>query len=70
MIWYRKMRYLSTDKVSFIPMQDLGTFFKNINLKQERKLSEEQGNYTYFADDVLLAKITPCFKIGLSQNDN
>jgi len=71
MIWYRKMRYLSTDKVSFIPMQDLGIYSKSINLKQERKLSEVQGNYIYFAeDDVLLAKIMPCFNIGRGQNDN
>ena len=53
------------DQVSFVPMEDLGLFKKDINLKQTRKLSEVVKNYTYFAEnDVLLAKITPCFENG------
>lgn len=54
-----------TDKVSFVPMRDLGIDSKYLSLKEERALSTVSGSYTYFADnDVLLAKITPCFENG------
>lgn len=54
-----------TDKVSFVPMRDLGIDSKHLNLEEERELSTVSGSYTYFADnDVLLAKITPCFENG------
>ncbi|MBN1494642.1 restriction endonuclease subunit S [Candidatus Peregrinibacteria bacterium] len=60
------------DLVSFVPMEDLGILSKNINLNKERKLKEVVHSYTYFADDdVLLAKITPCFengKLGIARN--
>ncbi|CAN5247434.1 hypothetical protein BH23BAC1_BH23BAC1_50350 [soil metagenome] len=60
------------DSVSFIPMEDLGILMKNVLGKKERKLKEVQGSYTYFADnDVLMAKITPCFengKLGIARN--
>ena len=60
------------DFVSFVPMEDLGVLTKNFIATKERPLKEVCGSYTYFSDnDVLLAKITPCFengKIGIAQN--
>ncbi len=54
-----------TDKVSFVPMRDLGIDSKHLSLEEEKELSTVSGSYTYFADnDVLLAKITPCFENG------
>ncbi|MFZ3384148.1 MAG: restriction endonuclease subunit S [Candidatus Methanoperedens sp.] len=54
-----------TDVVSFVPMEDLGINQKIIIPEKERTLKEVEGSYTYFAnDDVLLAKITPCFENG------
>ncbi len=54
-------------EVSFVPMVDLsdnGMFFE---IKQTKKLSEVLGGYTYFCNnDVLLAKVTPCFENGKS----
>ncbi|HYT42636.1 MAG TPA: N-6 DNA methylase, partial [Methylomirabilota bacterium] len=54
-------------EVSFVPMSDLsdrGMFFE---VMQTKKLSEVLGGYTYFCDnDVLLAKVTPCFENGKS----
>ncbi len=62
----------SFDKVSFLPMEDLGICSKNINFKKEKTLAEVVGSYTYFGEgDVLLAKITPCFengKLGIARN--
>lgn len=62
----------STDLVSFIPMSDLGIQSKTISLNEIKQLKEVVGSYTYFAnDDVLLAKITPCFengKLGIARN--
>ena len=60
------------DIVSFVPMEDLGILTKNFIATKERPLKEVSGSYTYFSDnDVLLAKITPCFengKIGIARN--
>ncbi len=60
------------DNVSFVPMDCLGILSKDLTLRDERKLEDVQGSYTYFADnDVLLAKITPCFengKLGIARN--
>jgi type I restriction enzyme S subunit len=62
----------STDLVTFLPMEDLGVLNKEINAQKVRKLEDVSGSYTYFADnDVLLAKVTPCFengKIGIARN--
>lgn len=62
----------SNDLVSFVPMEDLLIRSKNFVTDKEKKLEEVYGSYTYFADeDVLLAKITPCFengKIGIARN--
>lgn len=61
-----------TGLVTFLPMEDLGVLNKEIVAVKERKLKDVAGSYTYFADnDVLLAKITPCFengKIGIARN--
>lgn len=67
-----KQKISTDDLVSFVPMNDLGECKKTFVARQERKLSEVAGSYTYFADnDVLLAKITPCFengKLGIARN--
>jgi len=53
------------DLVSFVPMKNLGIDTPHVELDQNKKLSEVSGSYTYFANnDVLLAKITPCFENG------
>ena len=61
-----------TDLVTFLPMEDLGILNKEIKGVKERQLKDVAGSYTYFANnDVLLAKITPCFengKIGIARN--
>ncbi|OGU55971.1 MAG: hypothetical protein A2X64_08855 [Ignavibacteria bacterium GWF2_33_9] len=61
-----------TDLVTFLPMEDLGVLTKEIVGIKEKQLKDVAGSYTYFADnDVLLAKITPCFengKIGIARN--
>jgi type I restriction enzyme S subunit len=60
------------DLVTFLPMEDLGIMAKDFVASKERPLREVSGSYTYFAEnDVLLAKITPCFengKIGIARN--
>ena len=54
-----------TDMVSFVPMNNLGINRKDLVLDEQKPLSQVTGSYTYFADnDVLLAKITPCFENG------
>jgi type I restriction enzyme S subunit len=51
--------------VSFAPMEDLGINQKYMIPEKEKKLIDVYGGYTYFAEnDVLLAKITPCFENG------
>jgi type I restriction enzyme, S subunit len=67
-----KDKLKDTDLVTFLPMEDLGVLNKEIIGVKERQLKEVAGSYTYFAEnDVLLAKITPCFengKIGIAKN--
>lgn len=59
-------------EVSFVPMSDLNQNESLFEVKQTKKLSEVVGSYTYFAEnDVLLAKVTPCFengKAGIARN--
>jgi len=60
-----KERLSGADLVSFVPMKDLGVCQKKLTLSKEKTLDEVVSGYTYFADnDVLLAKITPCFENG------
>lgn len=62
----------SSDLVSFVPMENLGIGSKYLVARQVRPLEDVVGSYTYFAEeDVLLAKITPCFengKLGIARN--
>ncbi len=67
-----KEKLKENELVTFLPMEDLGIVAKTIIPVKEKLLKEVVGSYTYFADnDVLLAKITPCFengKIGIARN--
>lgn len=67
-----KQKLNDDDLVSFVPMEDLAIGYKYFAAEKERRLKDVQGSYTYFAnDDVLLAKITPCFengKLGIARN--
>ncbi|MFE8102284.1 restriction endonuclease subunit S [Brenneria goodwinii] len=50
--------------VSFVPMDAVGEF-GGLNIYVEKELDEVGCGYTYFAeDDVVVAKITPCFENG------
>jgi type I restriction enzyme M protein len=52
-------------RVSFVPMADLNEHRIAFQLSEEKQLSEVTASYTYFEDnDVLLAKVTPCFENG------
>jgi type I restriction enzyme S subunit len=54
-----------TMPVSFMPMEDLGIGIKYSTPFHERPIGELIGSYTYFREnEVLLAKITPCFENG------
>jgi type I restriction enzyme S subunit len=54
-----------SDLVSFVPMEHLGINQKIVEPRTVRTLGEVAGSYTYFAEnDVLMAKITPCFENG------
>lgn len=65
-------RLSGQDNVSFLPMEDLPVHAGYISVKQTKALMDVAGSYTYFADnDVLLAKVTPCFengKVGIAHN--
>ena len=67
-----KEKLNDTDLVTFLPMEDLGILSKDFVGEKERQLKDVAGSYTYFADnDVLMAKITPCFengKLGIARN--
>lgn len=60
--------------VSFVPMEDLEEHRMFFTPKKERTLGDVYKGYTYFKnDDVLLAKVTPCFengKSGIARNLN
>jgi len=52
-------------RVSFVPMADLNENRIAFQPSDEKQLSEVSTSYTYFEDnDVLLAKVTPCFENG------
>jgi type I restriction enzyme M protein len=51
--------------ISFVPMADLNEHHIAFLPSEEKRLSEVSASYTYFEDnDVLLAKVTPCFENG------
>ncbi len=58
--------------VSFVPMSDVNENEMTFQVKEERKVGEVIKGYTYFQeDDVLVAKVTPCFengKAGIGRN--
>lgn len=50
--------------VSFVPMEAVGEY-GGLSLDAEKPLDEVGNGYTYFRDDdVVVAKITPCFENG------
>ena len=59
-------------RVSFVPMADVNENKIAFQPSEEKMLSEVATSYTYFEDnDVLLAKVTPCFengKAGIARN--
>lgn len=60
-----KKKLNDEDEISFVPMACLNIENRNLSLKQSKQLKDVYKGYTYFADnDVLLAKITPCFENG------
>lgn len=58
--------------VSFVPMAAVNIFNASFAVTEERMLGDVMSGFTYFRDDdVLLAKITPCFengKAGIARN--
>ena len=51
--------------VSFVPMEYLGINQKYFNSDQSKPIKSLIKSYTYFAEnDVIMAKITPCFENG------
>lgn len=54
-------------EVSFVPMSDVSEQNYYFEPKQIKNITDVYKGYTYFAEnDVLLAKITPCFENGKS----
>jgi len=52
-------------RISFVPMADINENCIAFQPNEEKRLSEVSASYTYFEDnDVLLAKVTPCFENG------
>ena len=68
----KKKNLKDVDWVSFLPMEDMTIGIKNVCPLQVKPFGEVSGSYTYFEDnDVLLAKVTPCFengKLGITRN--
>lgn len=53
-----------SELVSFVPMDAVGEY-GGIRLDEDKELGEIGSGYTYFCDnDVVVAKITPCFENG------
>ena len=68
-----EIKALPTDTdVSFVPMASLNTFDASFEAVETRKLTDVSSGFTYFRNnDILLAKITPCFengKAGIAHN--
>lgn len=54
-------------EVSFVPMSDVNEHQMYFKPQQVKKISEVYSGYTYFKEnDVLLARVTPCFENGKS----
>jgi len=53
--------------VSFVPMADLKEHKIEFTVNKRKKLKDVYSGYTYFVEnDVLLARVTPCFENGKS----
>ena len=51
--------------VSFVPMSDVGENEMYFEAKEQKRLQDVGSSYTYFKEnDVLVAKVTPCFENG------
>lgn len=65
---------LEDTRVSFLPMADIDPYTFFITPKDSRALKDVNNGYTYFVEnDLLIAKITPCFengKMGIAKNLN
>ena len=60
----REIKLKDDELVSFVPMEAVGEY-GGLNLETEKELADVADGYTYFADnDVVIAKITPCFENG------
>ena len=60
-----KEKLKDQDEISFVPMKCLNVENRNLTLVKTKLLKEVYSSYTYFENnDVLLAKITPCFENG------
>jgi type I restriction enzyme S subunit len=61
----REISNLSKETVvSFLPMENIGDD-NTINLSLNRPISDVERGYTYFREeDIVIAKITPCFENG------
>jgi type I restriction enzyme M protein len=61
-----EVKDLSRDTdVSFVPMSDINEYDFYFVPKEIKKIKDVYNGYTYFReDDVLLAKVTPCFENG------
>lgn len=60
-----EVKNLKDINVSFVPMNDLPVKTYELQPKEVRRIEDVQGSYTYFKNnDVLLAKVTPCFENG------
>lgn len=62
----QEIKDLSDDlEISFVPMKFVSAKLKKITDKETKKLSQVRKGYTYFKnEDIILAKITPCFENG------
>ena len=59
-----EVQLAESDEVSFVPMEAVGEY-GGLELAATKELSEVGNGYTYFQnEDVILAKITPCFENG------
>lgn len=61
----KKLKYRKAeDKVVFLPMEKISVDGK-IDNSEKRKISDVKNGFTYFEkNDVVIAKITPCFENG------
>jgi len=59
-----EIKITGEELVSFVPMESVGEY-GGLSLSEEKELDEVGNGYTYFAEnDVIVAKITPCFENG------